>query len=366
MKLYNNVKVTTTSNFGNAEIEEYLEPITAHIVVGMNLFKDFLSSFSDIFGGKSKSYQNTLASINDEVVNELRKKANSVGGNCILGLKIDNDEISSQGKSMMMVTATGTVAKAKFSNNEIKRSKQVKSDSINYELLSYHKRKQRYISQSKNESLQVTDELWDFVISNRIHELAEFLLTSYLEFAETHQEYQEDKVISFYNHLIEYLSVIDSEIASPCLYGRLLSNQKQTLNQKIIELITELHLVDFNKIGEILNQDDFQIQKNGVQILNAEKQVYDKDDIPQMENMLELVEQNFNEKGTKSTKKKMLSSKEKEIWKCECEKENDLSSTYCSSCQKDIFGFSDKEVNPIAIKDKLTQELAILRSTINF
>ena len=66
-----NVKVTTTSGFDGVEIEEYLEPITAHVVVGMNFFKDFLSGFSDFFGGKSKTYQNTLASINDEVINEL-------------------------------------------------------------------------------------------------------------------------------------------------------------------------------------------------------------------------------------------------------------------------------------------------------
>ncbi len=57
------VKVTTTTSFDGIEIEKYYRPITAHVVVGMNFFKDFFSSFSDLFGGKSKSYQNTLASI---------------------------------------------------------------------------------------------------------------------------------------------------------------------------------------------------------------------------------------------------------------------------------------------------------------
>jgi uncharacterized protein YbjQ (UPF0145 family) len=54
------VKITTTSGFDNAEITEYFYPITAHVVVGMNVFKDFLSGFSDFFGGKSSSYQYTL------------------------------------------------------------------------------------------------------------------------------------------------------------------------------------------------------------------------------------------------------------------------------------------------------------------
>lgn len=111
---HHNIKVTTTSGFDNAKVTEYLEPITAHVVVGMNLFKDFLSGFSDVFGGKSKSYQDTLSSINQEVIDLLKEKAFALGANCVLGLRIDNDEIGAQGKSMLMVTAIGTAAKASF------------------------------------------------------------------------------------------------------------------------------------------------------------------------------------------------------------------------------------------------------------
>ena len=92
-----NVKVTTASGFDGVDIEEYLEPITAHVVDGMNFFKDFLSGFSDFFGGKSKTSQNTLASINDEV--------------------------SAQGKSMMMGTALGTAAKANLSKKHLSKSR---------------------------------------------------------------------------------------------------------------------------------------------------------------------------------------------------------------------------------------------------
>lgn len=128
----NTIKVTTTSTFEGVEITDYLEPITAHVVVGMNMFKDILASFTDVFGGKSNTYQNTLSNINEEVLNLLREKAKRIGANCILGLKIDNDEISSQGKSMLMVTAVGTAAIANFPNRpQINSVSNIASESSN-------------------------------------------------------------------------------------------------------------------------------------------------------------------------------------------------------------------------------------------
>jgi uncharacterized protein YbjQ (UPF0145 family) len=104
-----NVKVYTNSSFNDTiEIVSYLQPVTYHIVLGVNFFADFLSSFSDFFGGKSQSYQSRLASINNEVIEGIKQKVYSIGGNAAIDLKIDNDEISAQGKSMIMVTAIAT------------------------------------------------------------------------------------------------------------------------------------------------------------------------------------------------------------------------------------------------------------------
>ncbi|MCF8372737.1 MAG: YbjQ family protein [Bacteroidales bacterium] len=358
-----NVKVTTTSGFDGVDIEEYLEPITAHVVIGMNFFKDFLSGFSDFFGGKSRTYQNTLSSINDEVINELRKKAYSIGGNCILGLKIDNDEVSAQGKSMMMVTALGTAAKANFTKKSMTSPDVIKADRISNELFNYYKQKKRYLIESEKESLIINDELWDFVKSNRVSELAMYLLDGYLEFVESCQEYQKEDLNKFSNHLSEYFLIIDTDIAINCLYDRLLE-EEISLRKKIIEKIYELQLIDFDRIIGFLKGQDFHIQKSGLQLLKAEKLSYEKSDIQQIENIINLVSSTFNERGEKSTKKKALSSKEKEIWICECGKENDIDKKYCSACQKDIYGFSEKEVSPIEITEKLIDELEILKATI--
>jgi uncharacterized protein YbjQ (UPF0145 family) len=112
------IKITTTPGFDGIVITQYLQPVFAHTVIGMNIFKDFVAGITDIIGGHSKSYEKTLQNINEDVLQKLSEKALKLGANCIVGLRIENDQISSGGKSMLMVSATGTAAIAGFSEIE--------------------------------------------------------------------------------------------------------------------------------------------------------------------------------------------------------------------------------------------------------
>lgn len=359
-----NVKVSTTSGFDSVKIEEYLEPITAHVVVGMNFFKDFLSGFSDIFGGKSRTYQNTLASINEEVINELRKKAYSIGGNCVLGLKIDNDEVSAQGKSMMMVTALGTAARADFSMKSINITKEIKSNNISNEYFNLLNQKKQYIKKSKDNTLEIDDSFWEFVKKNSLNELSDYILQKYIYFIETCQEYQKDDLNKFANHVSEYFSIIDTEYALNCLYNKIEEELPSIVQNRIINIVTEIKLIDYSKIINLIKHSEFSIQKIGVQLSQAEKFVYEKSDIQLLDELINLISTTFQPRGEKTTKKKALSSKEKEIWVCECEKENSEESKYCSSCHKDIYGFFEKEKNPINVIEILTNNVEILINVI--
>jgi uncharacterized protein YbjQ (UPF0145 family) len=72
------------------------------------LFSDIFASFSDLFGGRSQTYQNHLTSLYNEAIENIKFAAYEIGANCIVGLSIDMDEISGKGKSMIMLTAIGT------------------------------------------------------------------------------------------------------------------------------------------------------------------------------------------------------------------------------------------------------------------
>lgn len=90
------VLVTTTPNLEGWEIEIYLGPISSHIVAGTGFFSDFAASFSDVFGGRSQTYQRQLSAINNEVIESLKNKASLLGATAIVGLRIDHDEISAK------------------------------------------------------------------------------------------------------------------------------------------------------------------------------------------------------------------------------------------------------------------------------
>ena len=359
-----NVKVTTTSGFEGVKIEEYLEPITAHVVVGMNFFKDFLSGFSDFFGGKSSTYQNTLSSINDEVINELRKKAYSIGGNCVLSLKIDNDEVSAQGKSMMMVTALGTAAKANFSSKTIDIAKEIKSDRISLDYFNLLNKKKQYIKESESNSITINDSFWEFVKKNKVYELSEYLLNRYVNEIETSPEYNKEDLNKFANHIYDYFSIIDSDISTNSLYKRLKGELPAEVRNRIIKITTEIKLVDYSEIINLLKHPEFSVQKTGVKLALSDKLSFEKTDIKPIDDIINLITSNFSQRGEKTTKKKMLSSKEKEIWICECKKENEIDNMYCVNCHKDIFGFEEREAKPIIVTEKLINTLEILRNTI--
>ena len=97
--------VTTTNNIEGYTVKRYLGVVNANVVIGTNLFSDIAASLTDVFGGRSGSYKSTIY---DEVMKELTEKAKSYHADAIVGLHVDFDEVSGGGKSMFMVSASGT------------------------------------------------------------------------------------------------------------------------------------------------------------------------------------------------------------------------------------------------------------------
>ena len=100
--------VTTTNSIEGYTVKRYLGVVNANVVIGTNLFSDIAASLTDVFGGRSGSYKSKLNTIYDEVMKELTEKAKSYHADAIVGLHVDFDEVSGGGKSMLMVSASGT------------------------------------------------------------------------------------------------------------------------------------------------------------------------------------------------------------------------------------------------------------------
>ncbi len=58
-------------------------------------------------------------------------------------------------------------------------------------------------------------------------------------------------------------------------------------------------------------------------------------------------------------KKQLLSSKEKEVWTCECGKTSDIDSN-CIGCNNDIYGFNENEVNPYSVNNYIQEKIGLI------
>lgn len=106
--------LTTTSTIEGCPITEYIDVINSNVVLGTHVFSDIAASFTDFFGGRSNTYQEKIDKMYALVKQDIIEKAKLRGANCALNFRVDFDEIGGKGKSMFMINATATIAKAEL------------------------------------------------------------------------------------------------------------------------------------------------------------------------------------------------------------------------------------------------------------
>lgn len=99
--------ITTTNNVEGYKICEYKGILFGEIVSGIDFVKDFAAGFTNIFGGRSNSYEGELIKARENALNELEERAKSCGANAVVGVNVDI-EVLGASNNMIMVTARGT------------------------------------------------------------------------------------------------------------------------------------------------------------------------------------------------------------------------------------------------------------------
>lgn len=102
--------VTTTNSLEGYKIVEYKGIVFGEIITGVNFIKDIGASIRDFIGGRSQSYESELLLARDESLKEIIQRANDLGANAIVGVKMDY-EMLGKTNSMMMVTCSGTAVR---------------------------------------------------------------------------------------------------------------------------------------------------------------------------------------------------------------------------------------------------------------
>jgi len=352
------VKVTTTSSFDGVEIIEYLEPVTSHVIVGMNIFRDMFATMTDFFGGNSRAYHKILTSINDRAIAELKQRAYDLGGNCVLGLKIDNDEISGGGKSMMMVTAVGTAAIARFEKT-VSATPSGKRHALDSEALQILREKKKYKEALRNGTLTLDDDFWSFLKNDQIADFADDLIQAYAD-DQSYYALQFDFSLNR-EKLFDNLQMMEADELSDLVHHQLHESDLDKLPTRLFAIINEFSLMSFQQVNRFLDSDELKRKRLGVRLLSSPKSTYTQSDVALMETLVERLRTEFPSQAKKLEKTKLLSSRSYEVWECACGQENDLENTHCAKCHKDEYGF-DQHMPPLNVTiSKLQSDLELLK-----
>jgi uncharacterized protein YbjQ (UPF0145 family) len=90
------VQIFTTPILDGIKIKEYKGIIIVRNVRAVNIIRDFFTSFRDIFGGRSGSYQEVMKSMQDDVIAEAKEEARKLDANAIVGFSLDYDNIGAK------------------------------------------------------------------------------------------------------------------------------------------------------------------------------------------------------------------------------------------------------------------------------
>ncbi len=359
----NNILVTTTSSIEGMKIIKHIQPISAHIVIGTNIFKDIFGGLTDFFGGKSETYQKGLKLIYNDAIKEIKRSCYKVRGNCVVGLKIDIDEISGKGKSMFMITAVGTAVFAEKNEINTPQSLKQNGEEISVKEIDYLRYKKNITKKANEGNLEFTDYVWNFVTNNQMVEILPYILTKLSKsLTDEDSDFDAD---GFFEKFKLYLENIPDQIKVKALYSAIITDKNKRAIQYIQTLIKEFNLLDFDQTIKILEADDSYKRKIGLAIATYDKEFYKPSDINGFKKLKKSIESSFPKRGEITIKKRMLSSKEKEVWICECGNSVGIKYKYCPSCLKDIYGFKEYELNRGEVIDDIDNKIELIEELQN-
>ena len=100
--------VTTTPSIEGKSITAYHGVVVGEAILGANIFRDVFAGITDIIGGRSGAYEESLGEARHTALRELQDRARELGANAVVGVDLDYEVIN----NMLMVSASGTAVSA--------------------------------------------------------------------------------------------------------------------------------------------------------------------------------------------------------------------------------------------------------------
>lgn len=101
--------ISTTPSLEGHPISEYLGLVSGETILGANIIRDFMAGITDIVGGRSRAYEESLVEAKEISLREMTERAQELDADAIVGVDLDYETVG-QG-SMLMVSCSGTAVR---------------------------------------------------------------------------------------------------------------------------------------------------------------------------------------------------------------------------------------------------------------
>ena len=102
--------ITTTPFVEGKKIVEYKGIVFGEVISGVNMVKDMMAGLTNIFGGRSNTYETELINARQNALREMEERAAQLGANAVVGVDFDYEVLGAD-NGMLMVTASGTAVR---------------------------------------------------------------------------------------------------------------------------------------------------------------------------------------------------------------------------------------------------------------
>jgi uncharacterized protein YbjQ (UPF0145 family) len=103
--------LTSSNTLESKEIIEYKGLVTGESLIGANIYKDLFSGVRDVVVGTTTQYEEELQKARNIALESMEKKAESLGANAIVGLKLSYDNLGGTMGNTILVTVYGTAVR---------------------------------------------------------------------------------------------------------------------------------------------------------------------------------------------------------------------------------------------------------------
>ena len=102
--------ITTTPTIEGGSILKYCGIVFGEATSGIDFAGDFIANITNFAGGRSGIYEHEIIDIREKAIEKMCERAESLGANAVIGVKIDCRPIAigSRNAGMLMATVSGT------------------------------------------------------------------------------------------------------------------------------------------------------------------------------------------------------------------------------------------------------------------